>query len=116
MEINTEMRTAPGQAEQRLSASRQGRWLYELEQALMLRTVHKDGGAGRSQDAMPEEQPAAPQLAEAARGNGAAAAPSPDKDATRAAAPQSRQPAQSLAAFAANIDSAANSSAVLWPS
>jgi hypothetical protein len=58
MEINTEIRALPGQAEHRLSESRQGRWLYELEQALMLRTPHKDAGAERPPERAPEQAPA----------------------------------------------------------
>jgi hypothetical protein len=52
----------PGQSEHRLTEGRQGRWLYELEQALLLKSEKKPVTAAPERAAV-SEQAATPELA-----------------------------------------------------
>ena len=66
MEINRDGRAGqtmlPGQSEHRLTEGRQGRWLYELEQALLLKSEKKPVTAAPERAAV-SEQAATPELA-----------------------------------------------------
>lgn len=59
MEINRDGRAGqamlPGQSEHRLTEGRQGRWLYELEQALLIRSDKKPVAAEPQREAAPEQ-------------------------------------------------------------
>lgn len=65
MEINRDGRAGqtmlPGQSEHRLTEGRQGRWLYELEQALLLKSEKKPVTAAPERAAV-SEQAATPEL------------------------------------------------------